>query len=86
MCINGKLVLSRKLFVWNANEFCKKFKEKTTTLEFVEEWKAWQNETQTPSESQEMPPAKKARVEDEKEDSDKWMDGIDLEIERHRVG
>ena len=28
-------------------------------------------------------PAKKCRVEDGEEDSDKWMDEIDLEIEQH---
>ena len=40
-CANGQLVLNRKLFVWNANDFCKRFKEKKTALEFMEEWETW---------------------------------------------
>lgn len=81
----GKLVLNRRLFVWNANEFCMRFKERTTALQFVEEWKAWQTETESIQETV-MPPEKRIRLDDKEHDSEKWMDEIDLEIDQHRVG
>lgn len=91
-CTNGKVVLNRKLFVWNANEFCMRFKEKKIATEFVEEWEAWVGEcnaTVTPtleSQCSEMPPAKRIRIDEKKEPDEKWMDDIDYEIEQHKVG
>ena len=83
------MVLSRKLFVWNANEFCKRFKDKGTALEFVEEWNVWLSESH-PSESDtsaiEVPPAKRIHLDDTGSVDEKWMEDIDHEIEMRKVG
>lgn len=73
--------------MWNANDFCKRFKEKKTALEFTEEWDVWLSESNEsrsedipPQDTDDgMPPAKKPC-------SEKWMDDIDFEIEKHKVG
>lgn len=63
--------MNRKLFVWNANDFCKRFKEKMA-LEFVNEWEAWTSETVDIPESG-MPPAKKVCRHEDEEFDEKWM-------------
>jgi hypothetical protein len=83
------VVLSRKLFIWNANEFCKIFKEKKTALEFSEEWQAWLHSNGGAVDNREVPPpAKRACTKEVKnlEENSKWMDDIDCEIEKHKVG
>lgn len=79
--MNGKVILNRELFIWNANDFCKRFKGKNTAMDFVEEWDSWLLES-------EMPPAKKfcSGQDNEKKSEEKWLDDIDEEIEKHRVG
>lgn len=84
-------MLNRKLFIWNANEFCKRFKERKTAQEFSEEWDAWLDESKSNEgaldNSELPPPAKRACInEDEHSEENKWMDDIDYEIEKHKVG
>ena len=87
------MVLNRKLFIWNVNDFCKRFREKKTALEFSEEWSVWRaetgaksNEDEVASVSDEVPPAKKPCMDDSHDDPEKWMDEIDYEIQKHKVG
>ena len=83
------MVLNRKLFVWNANDFSKRFKEKKTALEVMDEWETWLGENNPlPAADSEVPPAKRICTEEgrEPDDQEKWMDDIDSEIEKHKVG
>lgn len=76
--------------MWNENDFCKRFKEKRNAIDFTEEWKAWQVEIKVSTVSGEneilVPPAKRICTEEGRESDDKWMDDMDYEIEKHKVG
>ena len=53
-------MLNRQLFVWNANDFCQRFKDRTTY--FVQEWNVSVSDISPsiPFQADETPPAKRA--------------------------
>ena len=74
--------------MWNANDMCMRFKGRMTALEFVEEWEAWQqgDGDSNANEESSIPPAKKICSRPAEDSDEKWMDDIDYDIEKHRVG
>lgn len=74
--------------MWNVNDFCKRFKERKTATEFTEEWEAWLADSEARNDDHESdPPAAKRVCSGEgRELDEKWMDDIDHEIEKHKVG
>lgn len=88
-------MLNRRTFIWNANEFCQLFKEHKTAATFSSAYQSQiesggQDDTAVSAVEVE-PPAKKPRLESTTQtsgspDMSKWLDTLDYEIEKQRVG
>ena len=90
-------MLNRQTFIWNANEFCQNFKEYKTAATFSSAYKTLSSQIQPevdidPVPTLEVqPPAKRPRLESTPQTSDvqdmsKWLDTLDYEIEKQKVG
>ena len=90
------VVLNRRHFTWNRNSLSRKFRDCNNADEFVALFHALQEKavaTDGEAASEEDtngPPTKRPKVggdsEAEAQDTKKWLDKIDYEIEQHKIG
>ena len=90
------VVLNRQHFTWNRNSLSRKFRDCNNADEFVALFHALQEKavaTDGEAGSEEDtngPPTKRPKVGGDSEagaqDTKKWLDKIDYEIEQHKIG
>ena len=90
---NDAVVLSRQHFTWNRNSLSRKFRDCKNDDEFIALFhppKGKAVATDGEATSEEGPPTKRPKIggdtEAEEQDTKKWLDKIDYEIEQHKIG